>query len=206
MSEERREKEKELMRELILSAADEIAKKEGAEAISIRKIATKIDYTPSLVYHYFKDKEEIVNCIMKRNYGKIFQAISDTSITETDPRRKFSQMMKRYIETAISMSDAFIAAHMSKNLGTLKHTGFLDEGASNKKIALKALMDTINSLNPDGQTEKAELTAQLIAASAFGLIVKLSVENVNEGQKKRLIDCFSDEVILRMANLTKNNE
>ena len=69
--ENRRVREKEEMRELILTAASKIIADEGFEKLSIRKIASKIEYSPSVIYNYFTDKEEILNNVMHRGYKKI---------------------------------------------------------------------------------------------------------------------------------------
>ena len=55
--EKRRKREIEEMRELILKAASEIMSSDGFDKLSIRKIARKIEYSPSIIYHYFDNKE-----------------------------------------------------------------------------------------------------------------------------------------------------
>jgi len=57
---ERREKEKESMKSAILEAAIKIIKDEGYDNLTMRKIAEAIDYTPTTIYSYYKDKAEIV--------------------------------------------------------------------------------------------------------------------------------------------------
>ena len=51
--------------------------------------------------------------------------------------------------------------------------------------------------------EEFELAAQSIAAATMGLSLKLIAEkNLEETQRKRIIDYFSDEVVVRMARLS----
>jgi len=47
----RREKGIEAMRKLIISTASEIIAEEGLDNLSIRKIAKKIEYSPSVIYN-----------------------------------------------------------------------------------------------------------------------------------------------------------
>jgi AcrR family transcriptional regulator len=56
---ERKEREKQEMRDLILNVATEMFIEEGYDKTSIRKIADKIEYSPATIYLYFKDKDEI---------------------------------------------------------------------------------------------------------------------------------------------------
>jgi len=57
---ERREREKSALRAAILKAAKDIATDEGWSAVSIRKIAERVEYSPPMVYEYFDDKEALL--------------------------------------------------------------------------------------------------------------------------------------------------
>ncbi|MEX0893041.1 MAG: helix-turn-helix domain-containing protein, partial [Gemmatimonadota bacterium] len=54
---ERREREREQVRTLIVEAARDILSAEGLEALSMRAIAERIEYSPATIYLYFKDKD-----------------------------------------------------------------------------------------------------------------------------------------------------
>src|SRR4028118_2384992 len=56
---ERKIRQKETLREGILQAARKIAIQEGWQAVTIRKIADEIEYTPPIVYEYFANKEAV---------------------------------------------------------------------------------------------------------------------------------------------------
>ena len=56
---ERKEKQKLEIRKLILDASMKLFVEEGFEHVSIRKIADLIEYSPTTIYLYFKDKDEI---------------------------------------------------------------------------------------------------------------------------------------------------
>ena len=53
---ERRERERQAVRQEILDAARALFIEEGYEKTSMRKIAEKIEYSPTTIYLYFKDK------------------------------------------------------------------------------------------------------------------------------------------------------
>src|SRR5690348_6642492 len=57
---ERKEKQKTEIRRQILDASMKLFMEEGFENVSIRKIADLIEYSPTTVYLYFKDKDEIL--------------------------------------------------------------------------------------------------------------------------------------------------
>jgi AcrR family transcriptional regulator len=57
---ERKEKQKLEIRKAILEASIKLFKEEGFDNVSIRKIAEIIQYSPTTIYLYFKDKKEIL--------------------------------------------------------------------------------------------------------------------------------------------------
>ncbi|MFA6765376.1 MAG: helix-turn-helix domain-containing protein, partial [Sphaerochaetaceae bacterium] len=74
----RRERDAQRMKDDILAAAREIANEEGYASISIRKIARKIEYTPSIIYHYFSNKEEILEHLLKSGYLKLTTSLASS--------------------------------------------------------------------------------------------------------------------------------
>jgi len=62
---ERRAREKEELRQEIMEAARELFVKEGFDNVSMRKIAEKIEYSPTTIYLYFQDKGDLLDCIVE---------------------------------------------------------------------------------------------------------------------------------------------
>ncbi len=202
--ENRRAQEKIQMRELILEAAKKIVIEEGFEGVSIRKIAKKIQYSPSLIYHYFENKEEILNQLMEIGYKKIVEALFSTNLKSKAPKDKLMEMTKKYIDIALSMPEEFLSAQLNQSEDSLKHTSSLFKGASKEKPALGLLYKTLEELYREENViiseEEIELTAQMIAVSTLGLIVKLIIEkDIKKEQKQRLTHHFIHHTISNIA-------
>lgn len=56
---QRRERERQDTRQTILDAARELFIAEGYDGVSMRKVARKIGYSPTAIYDYFVDKEDL---------------------------------------------------------------------------------------------------------------------------------------------------
>lgn len=67
-SKERIHRLKEQTRVNILDAAHEIVKDEGWQALSMRKIADKIEYTAPIIYEYYANKEAILLELTKKGF------------------------------------------------------------------------------------------------------------------------------------------
>ena len=59
-SKERRERERDAVRTKILDAARELFVAHGYGGVSMRAIADKIEYSPTVVYKHFEDKEALI--------------------------------------------------------------------------------------------------------------------------------------------------
>jgi AcrR family transcriptional regulator len=57
---ERQKREKDKFRSRILDAAREIIREEGRDALTIRKIGVRIEYSPMALYNHFADKRAIL--------------------------------------------------------------------------------------------------------------------------------------------------
>lgn len=72
---ERRNVEKAEMKRKIMKAAIDIIEQEGYEKLSIRKIAAKIEYSPTTIYLYYTDKAEIITDMSNELYSKVFNDV-----------------------------------------------------------------------------------------------------------------------------------
>lgn len=67
---ERREREKEELRHRILTAAMEVIARDGHEALTIRKLANRIEYSPRTIYLYFADKEALLEDVVEEGFRR----------------------------------------------------------------------------------------------------------------------------------------
>lgn len=107
-SKQRREREREGLREQILDAARTLFVKEGYESVSIRKIADKIEYAPGTIYLYFHDKAEILDRICEETFAKLIvrmQAIKDDTAAPLD---KLRRGLRTYIQFGLDNPNHYI--------------------------------------------------------------------------------------------------
>lgn len=204
---ERKEREKDELREIILKAASEIMEEEGVDNLSIRKIAAKIEYSPAIIYHYFKNKEDIINILMKKGYEKILSGLFSLENLSDKPEEKLKELLKRYILLALSMPDEYKTVMLNTTPEVLSHTSVLFKGASRERKALALLCNFVKDLSEDKRLgdEAAELTAQVVWAATFGLIIRIITEkDTKEEQKERLINSHVEHMTtMIIANYKK---
>lgn len=72
---ERRERERLEIRDKILAAARELLVTEGFERMTMRRIAQAIEYTPTAIYHHFKDKDEVAIALCREDFARLLGAL-----------------------------------------------------------------------------------------------------------------------------------
>lgn len=93
---ERREREKEEIRGKILDAARELFVQEGYDAVSMRKIAEKIEYSPTAIYLHFKDKRSVLIALCDEDFLRLARELQKIGRVE-DPIERMRQSGRAYI-------------------------------------------------------------------------------------------------------------
>lgn len=75
MGRERQQQKNAETRNAIINAAIEIGLDEGFDELSIRKITDKLGYSVAIVYHYFKDKQEILDTIHNQTSMELMESV-----------------------------------------------------------------------------------------------------------------------------------
>lgn len=78
----RREREKKQLRQNILGAAQKIINKEGFKALSMRKLAERIEYSPGSIYLHFQNRNQIAQELALAGYGQLFEELIAASRTK----------------------------------------------------------------------------------------------------------------------------
>ena len=94
---ERREREKSETRDKILDAARELFVTEGYEGVSMRKVAEKIEYSPTAIYVHFSDKNELFRELCHQDYARLAE-VFQSSVMSTDPLERLRQIGAIYID------------------------------------------------------------------------------------------------------------
>lgn len=97
---ERREREKSETRDKILDAARELFVTEGYEGVSMRKVAEKIEYSPTAIYVHFADKNELFRELCHQDYARLAE-VFQSSVMSTDPIERLKQIGAIYIDFGV---------------------------------------------------------------------------------------------------------
>ena len=130
---ERKMKEKEDMRALILDGARKVFLRKGYESASIRNIAEEINYSPSSIYFYFKEKGEIFHELHEEGF-RLLMSKMQVLAHVSEPFERLKAMGAVFIDFAMNNKDFYNLMFIVEE--PLKRTAEVDRsGMGNKTLS-----------------------------------------------------------------------
>jgi len=195
---DRKKQEREVLKNKILDAASNIITSEGFEKLSIRKIADAIEYSPAIIYNYFKDKAEIVSYIISDNSSKIIHILKKIQFDEQNPDKTLREGLNEYIKFVLENPELYRAVIMSNTVIMNEKISMMHKGVAEEKQTMNYIKKIIvlgveREIFEQGD---GELLAQIIWASTYGLLARIIIEKqLSEEQKARLVQAHIDFMI-----------
>jgi len=107
---ERREREREQIRTRIVEAARDILSEQGLDALSMRGIAERIEYSPATIYLYFRDKNELIRSVVEDGFRRLREVMAEELAVEgpdADARRQHRATGRAYVRFALENTAYF---------------------------------------------------------------------------------------------------
>lgn len=109
---ERRARQKKYLRQEILDAASELFVRDGYENVSMRRIADKIEYSPTTIYLYFKDKTDLLDQVCHETFGRLVQRLGKIMDQPGDPVDRLKRGLLAYIQFGLENPHQYRATFM----------------------------------------------------------------------------------------------
>ncbi len=107
----RRERQKIETRDGILNAARQIARQEGWGAVTIRRIADAIEYTPPIVYEYFAGKDALLEELQAQGFARLADEMQLVLSAEANARQRLLKAGGAYINFAYAEPELYQLMH-----------------------------------------------------------------------------------------------
>jgi AcrR family transcriptional regulator len=170
-SRERRTRERAETRERILDAARHMFVRHGYEATTMRAIADKIEYTPTAIYHHFRNKDALLTELASSDFRALAAAFQKIGRIE-DPLERLYRVGDAYVEFALAHPMQYQLMFMTlKPEGVIANSMVHGDPTQDAYTFLRdACADAIASgrFRPD-ITDPDEL-AQMLWSSVHGLL------------------------------------
>src|SRR3954454_21915364 len=87
-SRQRRDQEKQDVRQAILDAAAELFREHGYEHFSLRQVAERIGYSPTTIYLYFDDKDDLLFTVADLGFTRFGEQLAEAAANTGDPAKR----------------------------------------------------------------------------------------------------------------------
>jgi AcrR family transcriptional regulator len=201
---DRKEREKEELREKILTAAKSVFLARGIEKTSIRNIADQIEYSPGIIYHYFKDKNEIFHALHQNGFLQLTNKMNVLTSVR-DPKERLKAMGSIYIDFALQNPDMydlmFILEAPIDHVANSEHDDWI-EGGSTFNYLRETIRECIGKGYFSGHDEEA--LAFLVWSTVHGMVslnIRKRCEVIISERKKNIVEDGLEEFFKMLDKL-----
>src|SRR5438445_4456022 len=179
---ERREREKSETRDKILDAARELFISEGYEGVSMRKVAEKIEYSPTAIYVHFDDKEDLFHELCHQDFARLAEVFQSAALP-LNPVERLRYIGRTYVDFGVRYPNhyklMFMTPHPITELDERDH-----EVKGNPEVDAYAFLKLTVQQGIDGgyfrdDLKDADLISQTVWAAVHGVIA-LSIAKRND--------------------------
>jgi AcrR family transcriptional regulator len=128
-SKERRERQKESLRQEILDAARDLFVNEGYENVSMRRIAEKIEYSPTTIYLYFQDKSELLFNICEETFARLSSSLEAITKESDDPVICLKRGLFAYVEFGLQYPNHYKVTFINHPAHGVDKERYMHEGS-----------------------------------------------------------------------------
>jgi AcrR family transcriptional regulator len=170
---ERRERERIETREKILDAARELFIAEGYDGVSMRKVAEKIEYSPTAIYVHFNDKEQLFLELCHSDFRRLAESFAVFAQTP-DPVERLRRIGHAYIDFGLKNPNHYRLMFMTAH-PQVPEEAKEEMGKGNpEEDAYAFLRKTVEEALAAGlfreELKDANLLAQTLWAGAHGVV------------------------------------
>ena len=170
-SDVRRTREKDQVRKKILAAARELFVERGYDAVSMRQVAQKIEYTPTAIYFHFKDKQDLINQCCAEEFLTLAKAFQHLLAIQ-DPVLRLKKMGMQYVEFGLRNPNHYRLLFMTPHPHQAPERNKIIRRGDASEDAYEILRSTILQCIAEGRFSKRyqdpELASQVVWSCVHG--------------------------------------
>ena len=165
---ERQEREREAVRRAILDAARQLFVTEGFGNVTMRRLAERIEYSPSAIYSYFESKDEIFLELAEEGFRLLMRPAEDGP--PADPVERLRRHYARFHDFACRYPEYFAVMFLERRLPAVRDReqfAFLHDLKQQGPRLIRVCVDT-GAFPPGIDTDAA---ARVLWAAVHGAAV-----------------------------------
>lgn len=195
---ERREREKENLRQEILNAASQMFAEDGYENVSMRKIADRIEYSPTTIYLYFKDKNDLLNQICEETFAMLYAEMQKIEKQSKNALDCLQKGIRAYIEFGLEHPNHYEVTFTSPLWNKIEEEKEYKFEGSMGERTFGYLRSIVAQAVEEGGLKRGDVDAmsQVLWAGMHGVTSLLNGHSdFPFVSQEKLIDCLIDSML-----------
>ncbi|MBD1431416.1 TetR/AcrR family transcriptional regulator [Sphingobacterium sp. DN00404] len=192
---ERKTRHKEDLRKRILEAAKKLFVTAGYEATSIRKIAKEIEFSPTTIYLYYKDKSDIIYALHQEGFQLLRQDFQPLMQVES-PFERLKALGRCYIKFAFTHPDFYELMFIMKDPMQYLEINCVEAAWDEGERVFDFLLQTIRDCQEEGYFKGLDTIH--VAMEAWASVHGMCALYVSGHLKSMMHVVFGDEDQERM--------
>ncbi len=192
---ERRDRERQELRQAILMASRDIAAREGWQSVSIRKVAERIEYSPPTIYEHFTSKEALLRELMREGFRLLMERVRAGNSTAASPEARIMAIALAYWDFAWDYPELYQVMHglggvpfcfdaAIEEAESAPNLPSSDQFPPEAKVVFQFTMDAIKELADGGERDcdEREALVHILWATLHGLVALTMAGRIDGGR------------------------
>ena len=120
---ERRQRHRASLRREILEAASRLFVEEGYHRLTMRRLADRIEYSPTTIYLHFKDKDELLRAVCDETFSQLAGKLERLQKTSGTPLGYLREGLRTCIEFSLAHPNQYAVTFLRPSLGERREGG-----------------------------------------------------------------------------------
>lgn len=180
----RRKRDRNETREKILKVARKLVAEEGHDGVSMRKIAALIEYSPTIIYAHFRDKQNLLSTLAEEGYTSLGIRIHQHADV-SNPLRRLRVIAQEFVRFALENPNRYNIITKKNPVPASQSRPLTEDGNDDRhdvnSLIFKTVCEAIQGKLLCSHLQDAEIVAQTFYAGIQGVITMCLGHNKYEG-------------------------
>ena len=185
--EDRRARERDARRRLIVTTARQLAEAEGWEAVTTRRLSAEVEYSQPVLYAHFANMDQLAAAVAIEGFGDLAEALRTAragTATTTDALRQLSHAYVDFARRNPALYDAMFTRSTTLHFGA-------EDTPPELEAAFAEIRDVVAALAGD---QDADTLAEVLWSALHGLVTLTRNRRLRPGYEAARVDLLIDQL------------
>jgi AcrR family transcriptional regulator len=185
--EDRRARERDARRRLIVTTARRLAEAEGWEAVTTRRLSAEVEYSQPVLYSHFANMDQLAAAVAIEGFGDLAEALRTArtgTATTTDALRQLSHAYVDFARSNPALYDAMFTRSTTLHFGA-------EDTPPELETAFAEIRDVVAALAGD---QDADTLAEVLWSALHGLVTLTRNRRLRPSYEAARVDLLIDRL------------